>query len=40
MFMVFLVLDNPDQLEDVLQAWEGAAYAGRPSSKAPAFTAN
>ncbi len=28
MFMVFLVLDNPDQLEAVLQAWEGAGIRG------------
>ena len=28
MFMVFLVLDNPDQLEAVLQAWDGAGIRG------------
>jgi hypothetical protein len=28
MFMVFLVLDDPDQLDDVLQAWEKAGIRG------------
>jgi len=28
MFMVFLVLDNPDQLEAVLQAWDGVGVRG------------
>lgn len=28
MFMVFLVLDNPDQLEDVLHAWEQSGIRG------------
>jgi len=28
MFMIMLVLDNPDQLEMVLRAWEGAGVQG------------
>ncbi len=28
MFMVLLVLDNPDQLDAVLQAWEAAGIRG------------
>jgi hypothetical protein len=28
MFMIFFVLDNPDQLEAILQAWEQAGIRG------------
>lgn len=28
MYMVMLVLDNPDRLDDVLQAWESAGIRG------------